>query len=151
MWSVAQAERRSSWKVLDPGGDMNELWFRGQLKEIGRAECLESTSVGRIAFCSIRGPVVLPVNHAMIGGETVVRVTPAGQTSRYLRDYGPGADLTFEVDDFDETTKCGWSVLVTGSARAGEPESMLGATDRPVPWPAGSYWEYVRIHPNRVT
>lgn len=133
---------------------MDKLWFRGQLQEIGRDECLElleSKSVGRIGFSTLRGAVVLPVNHAVIGGEIVIRVMPSGQTSRYLRDNGPGAELTFEVDDFDERSQGGWSVLVTGTTRVGDPESLVSETDRPVPWPAGSYWEYVRIHPGRVT
>ncbi|GAB7006619.1 pyridoxamine 5'-phosphate oxidase family protein [Nocardioides sp. AN3] len=133
---------------------MKELWFRGQLREIAREECfqlLESTSVGRIGYCTIRGAVVLPVNHAVIGGEIVVRLSPSGQTARYLRDNGPDADLTFEVDDYDEYTESGWSVLVNGTARAAEADTLVSETDRPVPWPAGSYWDYVRIHPTRVT
>jgi nitroimidazol reductase NimA-like FMN-containing flavoprotein (pyridoxamine 5'-phosphate oxidase superfamily) len=133
---------------------MNDLWTRGQLKEIGRDECfelLESTSVGRIGYCTIRGAVILPVNHAVIGCEIVVRLEPSGQTARYLRDNAPGPDLSFEVDQFDDDTRSGWSVLVTGTARAVDAEGLLRVTDRPVPWPSGGFWEYVRIHPNRVT
>lgn len=133
---------------------MNELWYRGELKEIGRDECFEliaSKSVGRIGYCSLRGAIILPVNHALIGGEIVVRLAPSGQTARHLLDNGPGADLSFEVDEADEHTQTGWSVLVTGSARAVGPEGLLNLTDRPVPWPAGGFWEYVRIHPHRVT
>jgi nitroimidazol reductase NimA-like FMN-containing flavoprotein (pyridoxamine 5'-phosphate oxidase superfamily) len=133
---------------------MEGLWSRGELREIGRDECLaliEGKSVGRIGYCSLRGAVVLPVNHAVIGGEIVVRIEPSGETARYLRDNAPGADLSFEVDDFDDDTLSGWSVLVTGTARAVDSESLLELTDRPVPWPAGGFWEYVRIHPHRIT
>ena len=124
------------------------------MKEIGRTECLEllgSTSVGRIAYCTPRGAVVLPINHAFIGGEIVVRVAASGQTARYLHDNAPGAGLTYEVDDYDDDDQTGWSVLVTGTARAVDAENVLDLTDRPVPWPAGGFWEYVRIRPDRVT
>src|SRR5690349_20535914 len=107
---------------------MKDLWFRGELKEIGRDECLElleTKSVGRIGFCTKSGAVVLPVNHAVIGGEIVVRIAPSGQTARYLRDHAPEPDLTFEVDDVDDDTESGWSVLVTGTARVGSPESLM--------------------------
>ena len=133
---------------------MKELWFRGELKEVGPAECfelIESKSVGRIGYCSAGGAVMLPVNHALVGGEIVVRIAPSGQTARYLRDNGPKADLSFEVDEADDYTESGWSVLVTGTARVVQEESVLSVTDPPVPWPAGGYWEYVRIQPNRVT
>lgn len=133
---------------------MKELWFRGELKEIGRGECfelLESRSVGRIGYCATGGAVILPVNHAVIGGEIVVRLSSGGQTSRYLRDNAPEPGLTYQVDEFDDYTESGWSVLVTGTARATAPESLASLTDRPVPWPAGDYWEYVRIQPTRIT
>ena len=133
---------------------MAELWFRGQLREIARQECFEllaSTSVGRIGYCSIRGAVVLPVNHAVIGEEIVVRISPSGQTARYLSDNGPDAGLTFEVDEADDYTESGWSVLVNGTARVADPETVIGVGERPVPWPAGDSWLYVRIHPDHVT
>ena len=95
--------------------------------------------------------MILPVNHAVIGGEIVVRLSSGGQTSRYLRDNAPEPGLTYQVDEFDDYTESGWSVLVTGTARATAPESLASLTDRPVPWPAGDYWEYVRIQPTRIT
>lgn len=133
---------------------MQELWFRGQLQEIGRDECfelLESTSVGRIGYCTTGGAVVLPVNHAVIGGDIVVRLNPSGQTARYLRDNAPDADVTFEVDHIDEHTQSGWSVLVSGTTLSIDAESLADMTDRPIPWPAGGFWDYVRIRPRRVT
>lgn len=133
---------------------MDELGTRGQLREIGRDECLElvaSKAVGHIGYCSIRGAVILPVNHAVIGGEIVVRIAPSGQTARFLSDNGPGVDMTFQADDFDERSETGWSVLVTGTVQSVEQESLDQVNDRPVPWVAGGIWDYVRIHPNRVT
>ena len=133
---------------------MDELWFRSELKEIGRSECLElleRISVGRVGYSASEGTVVLPVNHAIIGGEIVVRIVPYGQTARYLHDNAPGASLSYEVDEYDEETQTGWSVLVMGTARAVDPENLPNMTDPPVPWPAGGFWNYVRIRPDRVT
>lgn len=133
---------------------MEELWFRGELKEIGREESwdlLASRSVGRIGYATDRGAVVLPVNHAVIGDAIVVRIAPSGQTARYLQENSPAAELSYEVDDFDEVTQSGWSVLVMGSAKAGPPEALFSSADRPIPWPAGDFWEYIRIQPGRVT
>ena len=110
-----------------------------------------STSVGRIAYCTERGAAVLPVNHTVIAGVIVVRITPSGSTAAYLRDHGPEADVTYEVDALDETAGSGWSVVVRGRAQTAPPELLLTAADPPVPWPAGNYWAYVRIHPLRVT
>ena len=133
---------------------MTELWFRGQLQEMRRDECLQlvgSKPVGRIGYCSARGAIILPVNHAVIAGDIVVRVDPSGETARYLHEHGHGAPLSYQVDELDDRSQAGWSVLVTGTARAADPEALFSLTDRPVPWPAGGYWEYVRIHPDRVT
>jgi nitroimidazol reductase NimA-like FMN-containing flavoprotein (pyridoxamine 5'-phosphate oxidase superfamily) len=133
---------------------MSELEFRGQLEEIERSECLAliaTKQVGRLAFCTDRGAMVVPVNHAFIAGELVIRVSPSGETATYLHDHGQQADVTYEVDDLDEAMESGWSVVVTGTAHATPPEMLTSPEDRPVPWPAGSYWQYVRIRPLRVT
>jgi uncharacterized protein len=133
---------------------MSELEFRGQLEKMDRKECLAliaTKSVGRLAFTVGRWAEVVPVNHVLVAGEIVVRVTPSGQTARYLHENGPDPAVTYEVDSIDEATESGWSVVIRGTARATPPEILLTEKDPPVPWPSGSYWDYVRIHPVGVT
>ena len=133
---------------------MRELWFRGHLEELRTTECVEllaRTSVGRVAYCTENGPTVLPVNHALIADELVVRIAPSGETAEYLHNHQPRAAVSYQVDEFDDYTQSGWSVLVRGTARVTGTDDLIMRQDEPVPWPAGSYWLYVRIRPDRIT
>jgi nitroimidazol reductase NimA-like FMN-containing flavoprotein (pyridoxamine 5'-phosphate oxidase superfamily) len=78
-------------------------------------ECLDrlsSTPVGRIAFVTSGGPVILPVNHAVDGTDVVFRTT-VGSKLQIVEDAGR---VAFEADGMDVRTHRGWSVLVKGVA-----------------------------------
>jgi hypothetical protein len=105
--------------------------------------------VGRIAFSTAAGPVVLPVNFAVVddaivvrtGGGTVIGAHACGQ-------------VAFEVDHIDEALRQGWSVLVRGEAHlVSQPDELRhvrgGGTGRP--WVGGDREAYVRIVPSRIT
>jgi hypothetical protein len=84
------------------------------LQTLTAAEChdlLSPGGVGRVAFTTTDGPVVLPVNYAMTGQTVIFRTAPDTVLAGYLD--GPAG---FEVDRLDETLSQGWSVLVTGRA-----------------------------------
>lgn len=87
----------------------------GQLLELTADECWEllaSTSVGRIAWTTARGPVVVPVNFALDGRALHIR-TPAYSALVRKAD---AERVAFEVDRIDEQSHTGWSVLVRGLA-----------------------------------
>jgi uncharacterized protein len=75
-------------------------------------ELLASVPLGRLGFHTDGELVVLPVNHALDGQDIVFRATQGSKLTVAEQE-----DLVaFEADDYDERTRAGWSVLVTGRA-----------------------------------
>ncbi len=126
-------------------------WAPGHLNELTEPECwelLRSHQVGRVGYCDGSGSVMLPVNYAVHDGAILFRTTPRGSLARHLR----AGYASFEVDEIDDYTQSGWSVLVRGQARAMEPEDLPpDASDRPVPWASGERPLVVRITASTVT
>jgi len=75
-------------------------------------QLLASVPVGRVGFFADGEVVVLPVNHVVDGQDLVFRTARGSKLSA-----AEGQNLVaFEADEYDEQTKSGWSVLVTGRA-----------------------------------
>jgi uncharacterized protein len=73
---------------------------------------LASVPVGRVGFFADGELVILPVNHVVDGQDLVFRTARGAKLSA-----AEGQDLVaFEADEYDEQTRSGWSVLVTGRA-----------------------------------
>ena len=73
---------------------------------------LASVSVGRVGFFSDGEMVILPVNHVVDGQDPVFRTARGSKLSA-----AEGRNLvTFEADEYDEQSRSGWSVVVTGRA-----------------------------------
>jgi nitroimidazol reductase NimA-like FMN-containing flavoprotein (pyridoxamine 5'-phosphate oxidase superfamily) len=73
---------------------------------------LASVSVGRVGFFADGEMVILPVNHVVDGQDLVFRTARGSKLSA-----AEGRNLvTFEADEYDEQTRSGWSVVVTGRA-----------------------------------
>jgi nitroimidazol reductase NimA-like FMN-containing flavoprotein (pyridoxamine 5'-phosphate oxidase superfamily) len=122
------------------------------LQTLTAAECydlLAPGGVGRVAFTTDDGPVVLPVNYAMAGQTVIFRTAPDTLLAGYVN--GPAG---FEVDRLDEALSQGWSVLVTGRAVRVTSEAEVCHLERHVgvqPWADGPRDVYVRIIPRQVT
>ena len=116
------------------------------------AECrrlIALGGIGRIAFGTASGPVVLPVNFAVLAGTIVVRTSEGGMIEGHAGDR-----VAFEVDHIDEALGQGWSVLVRGPAHRVAHPAELQHVQRDTalwPWPGGDRDVYVRIIPDRVT
>jgi len=116
------------------------------------AECrrlIAPGGIGRIAFGTTSGPVVLPVNFAVVAGTIVIRTSEGSMIEGHADD-----QVAFEVDHLDEALCQGWSVLVRGQAhRVAHPAELQHVRrDTAVwPWPGGDRDVYVRIIPDRVT
>ena len=110
--------------------------------------------IGRIAYSSRSGPVVLPVNYALQDGAIVFRTAEHGPLDEELRTGIAGADykVAFEIDSIDLTAKQGWSVLIQGPAhhvtREGEDAVRASGVE---PWAPGDRELYVRIVPSRIS
>jgi len=128
----------------------NERWFPGHLREIDRAECLEllgSHQVGRVAYCDEDGPVVLPVNYVLDGDAVMIRIAPQSAMASRLRS----APASFQIDEFDDYTQSGWSVLVRGRAEYVVYEDLPAPDRRPEPWAEGQRTLHIRITPGDIT
>lgn len=123
------------------------------LEVLDEQECralLGSGEVGRVGVVVDGQPLIFPVNYVLDGQWVVVHT-----------DFGPmlsgaaHALVAFEVDDFDATTRTGWSVLVQGVA-----DDVTDSLDRSSeylqtvevsPWAPGTRARVLRIDARQVT
>jgi nitroimidazol reductase NimA-like FMN-containing flavoprotein (pyridoxamine 5'-phosphate oxidase superfamily) len=129
---------------------MKETWYPSHLRSLSLAECLDlmaGTSVGRVAWCDEDGPVVVPVNFVLDNGSVVFRTSAHSTMAQRLR-HGPAS---FQVDEYDDYTQSGWSVLVRGQARFVEPGDLPASVERPEPWAEGIRTFLIRITPDEIT
>lgn len=125
-------------------------WHPGHLRELPEDECRELLAlhhVGRVAWCDDDGPVVLPVNYEIVDDHVVFRTSAHSQLARRF----PVGGASFQIDEIDEFTRSGWSVLVRGRAEVVAPADLGRDADRPEPWAAGARNVVVRIAPARIT
>jgi nitroimidazol reductase NimA-like FMN-containing flavoprotein (pyridoxamine 5'-phosphate oxidase superfamily) len=108
-------------------------------------EMLATESIGRIALIVDGQVEIFPVNYGLDGDGIIFR-TNAGRKMAWV---AAGA-VAFEVDSIDAKSRCGWSVVVHGTARDitkyDAPDRQLAAQ----PW-TGSKDFLVRISPRSVT
>jgi nitroimidazol reductase NimA-like FMN-containing flavoprotein (pyridoxamine 5'-phosphate oxidase superfamily) len=122
------------------------------LSKLTSGECrmlIAPGGIGRIAFCTVSGPVVLPVNFSVLGGSVVVRTSAGSLIEAHGDDRA-----AFEVDHVDEVLCQGWSVLLLGQAhRVLQPGELRNVREAMVagPWPDGERDVYVRIVPDQIS
>jgi hypothetical protein len=125
-------------------------WASGHLRELDLTECLElaaTKSVGRVAFCTDTGPIVLPVNYRVDDLGVVFRTSPHNTIGRMAN----GRRAAFEIDEVDDYTQSGWSVLFTGTAEVVDDVTDLPSESRPVAWAEGTRSLFVRVPAHSVT
>jgi transcriptional regulator with XRE-family HTH domain len=116
------------------------------------AECrrlIAPGGVGRIAFGTLSGPLVVPVNFAVLADTLVIR-TAEGT----IIDGHADEQVALEVDHIDEALCHGWSVLVRGPAhRVTHPAELRRLQEDAVvwPWAGGEREVYVRIITSQIT
>jgi len=80
------------------------------------------TPVGRVAFVEAGEPMILPVNHTVVGHRVVFRTFRGSLLHEaLLRE-----PVAFQVDGFDPAERTGWSVLVRGVADLVDDVASLG-------------------------
>jgi hypothetical protein len=153
---IAAALRTTSGALLGAGADAPSGHAssadRSGTEKLLPVQCRQLIApggVGRIAFSTASGPVVLPVNFAVVADTIVIR-TGSG-TIIGAHACGP---VAFEVDHIDDALCQGWSVLVRGEAHlVAQPGELRHVHDGAVvrPWAAGDREVYLRIVPTRIT
>jgi hypothetical protein len=121
-------------------------------QELTKSECfrlLAGQHLGRVVLVDDRGPVAFPVNF-ILDRHTVLFRTDEGTK---LDVASRGARVAFEVDQIDEVTRTGWSVLVRGEAvEVTDPADLARVHELPLdPWAPGAKNRYVRILPTLLT
>lgn len=137
-----------------PGRDPREACWRsaGALERLAPVECyrlLGPRGIGRIAFETASGLLVLPVNYAVTDATIAVR-TGSGSLIGAHSD-GP---VSFEADHVDLELGQGWSVLVRGDAhRVLQPGELRNLSEgcKLRPWPVGEHDLFVRIVPGHIS
>jgi len=112
----------------------------GLFEEMDAAECVRLVKdhiIGRVGFVRDGRVLVIPVTYGTDGDQVLFRTSPSSVLGR-LAD---GADVSFQVDEYDVETASGWSVLAHGRARSFED----GHADTPTPWAPGRRTQVIAI------
>jgi uncharacterized protein len=127
---------------------------RTGIESIDRETCLRllaTKEVGRLGFLSGGNPEILPVNFILDGDAVVFATATGSKLWGAIRSV-----VAFEVDDTDQTSRSGWSVIMHGLAQeltdADVPVLLERVRALPLQtWPRGSRPHLVRIAPQYIT
>lgn len=120
---------------------------RSGLEVIPRVECLQLLDehrVGRLVIGAGGTVDVFPVNYGLDGTYIVIRTADGTK----WRD-GPGGAVAFEVDQLDEETCTGWSVVVHGFLEPLQDDHPSGILAQP--WAEGDKPHVLRLVPDSIT
>jgi nitroimidazol reductase NimA-like FMN-containing flavoprotein (pyridoxamine 5'-phosphate oxidase superfamily) len=125
-------------------------WYHGRLQELSEADCMElltTKKVGRLAYVGPEGPEIIPINFVAQQGSVLFRTSPHSVLGRC----SPIDVAAFEVDEVDDFTESGWSVLLRGTAELVEDVLDLPREARPVSWAEGARPLFVRVPGRSIT
>ena len=127
--------------------------------ELSYPECialLRAESVGRIAVVADPFPLVFPVNYRVVevngpsddpGHHWIAIRTRPGNTIDRAPTY-----VSFQIDHRDDSTKLGWSVLVTGTLHHVDVDAAdFRERFDPHPWLTEARDQWLVIHPVQTT
>jgi len=120
------------------------------LEVVDDDECFalaKTARIGRVVYSDRALPVIVPVNFILDRADVVIRT----QRRSRLATHASGNVVAFEVDEIDEFTQSGWSVLVRGTASFVDSVDDLPEEDRPSSWAQGVRSLFVRIPLEDVT
>ncbi|MDX6230120.1 MAG: hypothetical protein QOI76_3510 [Frankiales bacterium] len=123
------------------------------VSRLPRADCLlllGSVPVGRVAFVVNGPPLVLPVNFTLIGNNIVIRTAAMSPLAELARAHRL---VSFEVDEIDESSRLGWSVLCHGPTRVAHEQGDhdQAAQDLVRPWFGGDRHTVVVVTPSDIS
>lgn len=118
------------------------------LPEHEAMELLRTHQVGRVAWASSSGPVILPVAYAWSDGLIAFRTAGDG----VLSELATPTDVAFQIDEFDVETATGWSVLLRATtARVIAQEETASWHRLLSPWAPGHRDLVIRLTPRSVS
>ena len=125
-------------------------WFPGHLRVLTEDECwelLRVQTVGRVAWNEPEGPIIVPVNYAVEESSIVFRTALDTKLARQLHL----GFASFQIDEHDDFTQSGSSVLVRGVLSCVEAHGTVRDDARVVPWAEGERHYLMRITPLSIT
>jgi uncharacterized protein len=130
----------------------NEKLPASHLVELSEADCrklLVYHTAGRVGFMAGDGPLILPVTYQYLNGSVIFRTSPVGPLAELVRR----TSVAFEIDEINEQSKSGWSVLVVGFAEAMARNYLLTSAweTGPVPWADGVRSLFIEIKPRKIS
>lgn len=125
------------------------------LTEAESLRLIAEAEIGRIGFTGRFGPVVLPVNFAVLDGTVVFRTDSGSTIGEDLHTGITDAEyrVAFEVDEIHSSDRTGWSVLIQGSAHFMTEDAERAAVERAGvdPWISGDKDVYIQIKPALIS
>jgi nitroimidazol reductase NimA-like FMN-containing flavoprotein (pyridoxamine 5'-phosphate oxidase superfamily) len=124
---------------------------RNGLEVLTRADCLAflaTRQLGRVSVSIGALPVILPVTYRLTGEAVIIRTTPGTRLDAALANQV----VAFEVDDLDEASGAGWSVMVTGIAEEiADDEVSWAHTLGLQPWADDAGTRFMRIRCQQIS
>lgn len=123
-----------------------------RLEEIDVDTCLGLLGrhhFGRVALDDGDGPVVLPVNYVVDRGTVVFRTAEGTKLDAAVTTQ----PVAFEVDEVDESTRSGWSVIIRGTiTEVTDAEELQRLRAQPLtPFVGGRRERYVRVWSSSIS
>jgi hypothetical protein len=125
----------------------------GHFVELAEADCrqkLAGRTTGRVGWTFGSAQYILPVTYALYTDKVVFRTSPYGVLSQLARP----TNVAFEVDEIDEGSGRGWSVLVQGRTEGvvlPYDLATLWADPGLVPWAPGTRNIFVAVTPHTIS
>jgi nitroimidazol reductase NimA-like FMN-containing flavoprotein (pyridoxamine 5'-phosphate oxidase superfamily) len=101
--------------------------------------------VGRLGYVDQGWPTVVPVNYSTVKGDVFIRTLEGAKLSAAKR-----SDVVcLEIDEIDEFSRDGWSVVVHGRLEViTDPSALRMAWEHdPEPFVANERWHWLRLMP----
>ncbi|MFD2420438.1 pyridoxamine 5'-phosphate oxidase family protein [Amycolatopsis pigmentata] len=118
-----------------------------QLDRDDALKLLAGVGFGRIVFTEHALPAIRPINHVIDDGDVIIRSHAGAALNSSVNTV-----VAYEADDIDPLTHTGWSVIVTGIARAVTDPDAITRYERILrPWVDHAMDRVLRIHPEFVT
>lgn len=125
---------------------------RTGLDVIDEDECWElaaTKTVGRLAVSIKNRPDIFPVNYRVVGRALLLRTAPGVKLAAATL----GSGIAFEIDDLDEVTHHGWSIVMHGTAHELDTlDDLMEAESTAVEtWASSTKNRFVRIEVEEIS
>ncbi len=121
----------------------------GRLVDLSEDQCWDLVAglpVGRLAWSGPEGISVIPVNYVTAERGITLHTHAYSTMAREVDD----SPVAFQVDQIDEATRSGWSVLVRGIAHTSN-AGLGGSGSRPDVWPKGTKAVHLTVAVTSIT